>query len=131
MRARQSAVKRAMLDQALVSGIGNIYADEALWRAGVHPERLCAALTKPTLGRVLHHAADVMREALDRGGTSFDALYVDVNGASGYFARSLDTYGQTGRPCGRCGTPIRRAAFMNRSSHYCPRCQPRPRMRGA
>jgi len=131
MKARQSAVKRALLDQALVSGIGNIYADEALWRAGVHPERLCSALTKPTLGRALHHAADVMREALDRGGTSFDALYVDVNGASGYFDRSLDAYGQTGRPCGRCGTPIRRAAFMNRSSHYCPRCQPRPRMRGA
>ncbi len=129
MKARDSAVKRALLDQGLVSGVGNIYADEALWRARVHGERLCSALTGPTLLRVLAHAAEVMREALCQGGTSFDALYVNVNGASGCFDRSLDAYGRTGRPCGRCGSPIRRESFMNRSSHSCPRCQPRPRRR--
>lgn len=127
LKARHTAIKRALLDQTLISGIGNIYADEALWRAGVHGLRACSALTKPTLGRVLDHAAQVMTEALAQGGTSFDALYVNVNGASGYFDRSLDAYGQTGRPCARCGTAIRREEFMNRSSHSCPRCQPRPR----
>ena len=127
MRRRQSAVKRALLDQSLVSGIGNIYADEALWRAGVHGQRRCAELTRPRLTSILEHARQVMLEALEQGGTSFDATYVNVNGNSGYFDRSLAVYGQTGRPCARCGTPIRREAFMNRSSHSCPRCQPRPR----
>jgi formamidopyrimidine-DNA glycosylase len=127
MRTRESAVKRALLDQGLVSGVGNIYADEALWRAQVHGERLCSALTGPALSRILDHARDVMLEALGQGGTSFDALYVNVNGASGYFDRSLNAYGQEGRPCRRCGTPIRRESFMNRSSYSCPRCQPRPR----
>ena len=129
MRGRDSAVKRALLDQSLVSGVGNIYADEALWRAAIHGERLASSLTKSALGRLLRHAREVMLEALDQGGTSFDALYVNVNGASGYFDRSLDAYGQEGRPCRRCGAPIRREAFMNRSSYSCPRCQPRPRPR--
>ena len=129
MKARESAVKRALLDQTLVSGVGNIYADEALWRAQVHGERLCSTLTKPVLGRVLDHAREVMVEALGHGGTSFDALYVNVNGASGYFDRSLQAYGREGQPCDRCGTPIRREAFMNRSSYSCPHCQPRPRAR--
>jgi formamidopyrimidine-DNA glycosylase len=127
MKGKDSAVKRVLLDQTVVSGIGNIYADEALWRARVHGERPASALSRPRLATVLDHAADVMREALDQGGTSFDALYVNVNGASGYFDRSLAAYGQAGRPCRRCGTPIRREAFMNRSSFSCPRCQPRPR----
>ena len=127
MKLRDSAVKRALLDQTLVSGVGNIYADEALWRAQVHGGRLCSSLTKPTLARILGHAHEVMLEALGQGGTSFDALYVNVNGASGYFDRSLHAYGQEGRPCERCGTLIRREAFMNRSSFSCPRCQPRPR----
>jgi formamidopyrimidine-DNA glycosylase len=129
LKTRQSAVKRALLDQGLVSGIGNIYADEALWRAGVHGERLASSLSRPALSRILGHARDVMSEALGDGGTSFDALYVNVNGASGYFDRSLAAYGQEGRPCPRCGTPIRREAFMNRSSFSCPQCQPRPRVR--
>ncbi len=127
MKLRDSAVKRALLDQTLVSGIGNIYADEALWRAQVHGGRLCSSLTRPALARILGHAREVMLEALGQGGTSFDALYVNVNGASGYFDRSLHAYGQEGRPCERCGTLIRREAFMNRSSFSCPRCQPRPR----
>ncbi|HYN30322.1 MAG TPA: bifunctional DNA-formamidopyrimidine glycosylase/DNA-(apurinic or apyrimidinic site) lyase [Dermatophilaceae bacterium] len=127
VRARDGALKRVLLDQTVVSGIGNIYADEALWRAGVHGGRRASSLTGPAVGRVLDHAREVMLEALDRGGTSFDALYVDVNGASGYFDRSLRAYGQAGRPCARCGTAIRREPFMNRSSFSCPRCQPRPR----
>ncbi len=127
LRRRHTAIKRALLDQGLVSGVGNIYADEALWRARVNPLRETSALTGPALARVLGHATDVMTEALGQGGTSFDALYVNVNGASGYFDRSLHAYGREGEPCDRCGTPIRREAFMNRSSHYCPRCQPRPR----
>lgn len=129
VKARDSAVKRVLLDQRVASGIGNIYADEALWRAGVHGERVAHTLTKPVIGTILDHAVDVMREALDQGGTSFDALYVNVNGASGYFDRSLAAYGQEGRPCRRCGTLIRREHFMNRSSFSCPRCQPRPRPR--
>jgi formamidopyrimidine-DNA glycosylase len=126
LKSRHTAVKRSLLDQRLVSGIGNIYADEALWRAKVHGEREAASLSKPALGRLIGHARGVMVEALGRGGTSFDALYVDVNGASGYFDRSLNAYGREGRPCPRCGTLIRREAFMNRSSYSCPRCQPRP-----
>lgn len=129
MKSKNVAVKRLLLDQGVVSGIGNIYADEALWRAGVHGRRPASALTRPAIGRLLDHAAEVMREALAQGGTSFDALYVNVNGASGYFDRSLDAYGQTGRPCARCGSAIRREEFMNRSSHFCPRCQTVPRVR--
>ncbi len=127
MRSSGSAVKRLLLDQRVLSGVGNIYADEALWRAGIHGRRPGSALSRPALRRLLHHARDVMLAALAEGGTSFDALYVNVNGASGYFDRSLDAYGQQGRPCSRCGTPIRREAFMNRSSFFCPRCQVRPR----
>jgi formamidopyrimidine-DNA glycosylase len=126
LRTRHTAVKRCLLDQGLISGIGNIYADEALWRARAHGEREAAGLSKPALGRLIEHARDVMLEALGHGGTSFDALYVNVNGASGFFDRSLNAYGRAGRPCLRCGTLIRREAFMNRSSYFCPRCQPRP-----
>ena len=131
LRSRHTAVKRSLLDQRLVSGIGNIYADEALWRAQVHGERETASLSRPALGRLIEHAREVMVEALERGGTSFDALYVDVFGASGYFERSLNVYGREGRPCPRCGALIRREPFMSRSSYSCPRCQPRPRMRTA
>ncbi len=128
VRSSDSGIKRVLLNQGVVSGIGNIYADEALWRARVHGERPASALSRPRVGALLDHAADVMREALGQGGTSFDALYVNVNGASGYFDRSLAAYGQAGRPCRRCGTPIRREQFMNRSSFSCPRCQTRPRV---
>jgi formamidopyrimidine-DNA glycosylase len=127
MRRRRTGLKRALLDQTLVSGIGNIYADEALWRARLHWARPTETLTRAQGRAVLGAAAEVMDEALVAGGTSFDALYVNVNGASGYFDRSLAAYGQADRPCRRCGTPIRRDAFMNRSSFSCPRCQPRPR----
>jgi formamidopyrimidine-DNA glycosylase len=126
-RRRTSAVKRLLLDQGLISGVGNIYADEALWRARLHGERPGDRLTGPQLRELLGHVRAVMGEALAQGGTSFDALYVNVNGESGYFDRSLDAYGQEGEPCRRCGTPIRRVAFMNRSSFFCPRCQRPPR----
>jgi formamidopyrimidine-DNA glycosylase len=128
-RRRTSAIKRLLLDQGLISGVGNIYADEALWRARLHGERPGDRLTGPVLRGLLGHVRDVMGEALAQGGTSFDALYVNVNGESGYFDRSLDAYGQEGEPCRRCGAPIRRVAFMNRSSYFCPRCQRPPRSR--
>ncbi|ORV18229.1 DNA-formamidopyrimidine glycosylase [Mycobacterium celatum] len=124
LRRKHSEIKRQLLDQTVVSGIGNIYADEALWRAKVNGARLADTLTRPKLTAVLAAAADVMRDALAHGGTSFDSLYVNVNGQSGYFDRSLDAYGRDGEPCRRCGAVIRREKFMNRSSYYCPRCQP-------
>jgi formamidopyrimidine-DNA glycosylase len=128
LRRRRTEVKRALLDQTLISGVGNIYADEALWRAGLHGCRPTDALTGATAKRLLGHVRDVLGEALIAGGTSFDALYVNVNGESGYFERSLNVYGREGKPCRRCGRPIRREAFMNRSSYSCPGCQPRPRV---
>ncbi|HEX5404648.1 MAG TPA: bifunctional DNA-formamidopyrimidine glycosylase/DNA-(apurinic or apyrimidinic site) lyase [Pseudonocardiaceae bacterium] len=128
IRRKHTEVKRALLDQSLVSGIGNIYADEALWRAKLHWSRPTARLTRPQATAVLTAAADVMTEALAVGGTSFDALYVNVNGQSGYFSRSLAAYGQAGEPCPRCGTLVVRQAFMNRSSFFCPHCQPAPRI---
>ncbi len=127
LRGKHSEIKRQLLDQTVVSGIGNIYADEALWRAKVNGAMTAAALTGPKLAEVLDRAAEVMRAALAQGGTSFDSLYVNVNGESGYFDRSLDAYGREGEPCRRCGAVMRRVKFMNRSSFYCPRCQPRPR----
>ena len=127
LRRKHSEIKRQLLDQTVVSGIGNIYADESLWRAKVNGARIAETLTKPTLAAILGHAGDVMRDALGHGGTSFDSLYVNVNGESGYFDRSLDAYGREGEPCRRCGAVMRRDKFMNRSSYYCPRCQPRPR----
>ncbi|MFD0202498.1 MULTISPECIES: bifunctional DNA-formamidopyrimidine glycosylase/DNA-(apurinic or apyrimidinic site) lyase [Saccharothrix] len=127
LRKRRTEVKRALLDQTLVSGVGNIYADEALWRARLHGLRPTDKLTRAKAAELLAHATQVMQEALGAGGTSFDALYVNVNGQSGYFDRALAVYGREDEPCRRCGTPIRREPFMNRSSYSCPRCQPRPR----
>lgn len=126
LRARQTEVKRALLDQSLISGVGNIYADEALWRAGLHGARSTGSLTRPQVAALLGAAREVMTDALSEGGTSFDSLYVNVNGESGYFDRSLAVYGRRDLPCRRCGTPIVRESFMSRSSYSCPRCQPRP-----
>ncbi|MFD5277858.1 bifunctional DNA-formamidopyrimidine glycosylase/DNA-(apurinic or apyrimidinic site) lyase [Pseudarthrobacter sp. NPDC058362] len=132
LRGRKTGLKRALLDQGLVSGIGNIYADEALWRARLHYARPTDTLRRADAERLVAAARDVMTDALAAGGTSFDSLYVNVNGASGYFDRSLNAYGRTGEPCHRCAAAginatIRREQFMNRSSHTCPVCQPRPR----
>jgi formamidopyrimidine-DNA glycosylase len=129
LRKRHTEVKRALLDQSLISGVGNIYADEALWRAQLHGARATDKLTRPAAARLLGHVREVLAEAITEGGTSFDSLYVDVNGQSGYFERGLAVYGREGLPCKRCGAPIRREAFMNRSSYSCPRGQPRPRLR--
>ena len=129
LRRKHSELKRQLLDQTVISGVGNIYADEALWWAKLNGSRLASSLTRRQLGEVLDAAAEVMTEALGQGGTSFDSLYVNVNGESGYFERSLDAYGREGEPCRRCGAVMRREKFMNRSSFYCPKCQARPRVR--
>ncbi|GAB2931234.1 bifunctional DNA-formamidopyrimidine glycosylase/DNA-(apurinic or apyrimidinic site) lyase [Streptomyces mayteni] len=126
LRRRRTTVKRALLDQSLISGVGNIYADESLWRAGLHHERPTATLTRRTTAELVGHVRDVMNAALAVGGTSFDSLYVNVNGESGYFDRSLDVYGREAEPCRRCGTAVRRSPWMNRSSYFCPRCQRPP-----
>lgn len=122
---KKSAIKRVLLDQTVMSGVGNIYADEALWLARIHPERLAEKLSLGELERVLDAVKKVMSEALKQGGTSFDDLYINVNGESGYFDVELEAYGQEGEPCSRCGSEIRRITFGNRSSHFCPRCQPK------
>lgn len=127
VRRRKTGIKRALLDQRIMSGIGNIYADEALWLASMHYATPANTLSQRRAIDVLEAAAEVMSAALSVGGTSFDALYVNVNGASGYFSRSLNVYGQEGKPCVRCGTPVVREKFMNRSSFFCPRCQRRSR----
>lgn len=132
LRKRKTGLKRALLDQGLVSGIGNIYADEALWRAKLHYARPTDTLRRGDAERLVSCARDVMYDALAAGGTSFDSLYVNVNGASGYFDRSLNAYGREGQPCSRCAavginSTVRREQFMNRSSYTCPVCQPRPR----
>lgn len=126
IRSSSRGIKRAILDQELVSGIGNIYADEALWHARLHYDRPGTKLPAARVRVLLDAATEVMRSALKAGGTSFDSLYVNVNGASGYFDRSLHVYGREGQPCDRCGAPIRREEFANRSSFRCPRCQRRP-----
>jgi formamidopyrimidine-DNA glycosylase len=129
LRRRDTEVKRALLDQSLISGVGNIYADEALWGAKLHGARRTATLTRPAVRTLLSEVRGVLNEALRAGGTSFDSLYVNVNGESGYFDRSLAVYGREGLPCRRCDTAIRRISFMNRSSFFCPKCQHSPRRR--
>ncbi len=129
LRRRRTEVKRALLDQTLIGGVGNIYADESLWRARLHGARPTDRLTRAQVADLLEGVRDVLSESLEQGGTSFDSLYVDVNGQSGYFSRHLAVYGQQDRPCPRCGTPVVRESFMNRSSYSCPVCQPRPRTR--
>jgi formamidopyrimidine-DNA glycosylase len=132
VKGRKTGLKRALLDQSVISGIGNIYADEALWRARLHYARATDTLRRADAERLVEAAKDVMNAALDAGGTSFDSLYVNVNGDSGYFARSLNAYGRAGELCGRCEAVglrsiMKREQFMNRSSYTCPVCQPRPR----
>ncbi len=129
-RKRTTGVKVALLNQELVSGIGNIYADEALWAAGIHYATPADQIRPIDYRRLFDAVRDVMSTALDAGGTSFDALYVNVNGESGYFDVSLNAYGQEGKPCARCGTLIVREPWQNRSSHFCPRCQRAVRRRG-
>lgn len=123
LKRRKSTIKSAILNQEIISGIGNIYADEALWRARLHPEIICEDLTEEEIRKLVLSAKAVMKSAIKAGGTSFDEQYKNVNGESGYFSRSLSVYGREGEPCSRCATLVRRIAFANRSSHFCPRCQ--------
>lgn len=120
---RNIKIKTALLNQEIMSGVGNIYADETLWRAKIHPETNTTELSKKKIELIINKATEVMKEAIDKGGTSFDDLYINVNGESGFFEQSLAAYGQEGEPCSRCGTPITRIVFGQRSSHFCPRCQ--------
>lgn len=129
LRAKNAEIKRVLLDQTVISGVGNIYADESLWRGRIHGNRPASGLTRPALRTLLTEVGAVMGDALEAGGTSFDALYVNVNGQSGYFERSLAVYGREDEPCRRCGAPIVRERFMNRSSYSCPRCQRKPHHR--
>ncbi len=129
IRGRRTGIKRALLDQSLVSGIGNIYADEALWRARLHWARESRLLRPGQVAGLFASVREVFDESLSAGGTTFDRLYVNVNGQSGYYERSLAVYGRAGLPCPRCGGPVRRDPFMNRSAFSCPKCQPRPRVR--
>ncbi|MCU1410710.1 MAG: bifunctional DNA-formamidopyrimidine glycosylase/DNA-(apurinic or apyrimidinic site) lyase, partial [Rhodoglobus sp.] len=117
---KNTTIKRALLDQTLISGVGNIYADESLWGAKIHYDQPTATLTRPRAKLLLAEVRAVLRQALAEGGTSFDEQYLNVNGVSGYFAHSLKAYGQQGEPCPRCGRPIVREQFMNRGSHFCP-----------
>jgi formamidopyrimidine-DNA glycosylase len=124
-RKRNIKIKTALLNQEIMSGVGNIYADETLWRAKIHPEISTADLSAKKISSVIDFATEVMQEAINQGGTSFDDLYINVNGESGFFEQSLAAYGQEDEPCPRCGTPIKRITFGQRSSHFCPRCQRR------
>ena len=122
---RNIKIKTALLNQEIMSGVGNIYADETLWRAKIHPETLTSELNRKKVEKVIDFATEVMQEAINQGGTSFDDLYINVNGESGFFEQTLAAYGQEDEPCPRCGTPIKRITFGARSSHFCPRCQRR------
>jgi len=124
-RKRNIKIKTALLNQEIMSGVGNIYADETLWRAEIHPEISTADLSTKKISTIIDYATEVMQEAIEKGGTSFDDLYINVNGESGFFEQSLAAYGQEDEPCPRCGTPIKRITFGQRSSHFCPRCQRR------
>lgn len=127
LKNRKTEIKRALLNQEIVSGIGNIYADEALWLSRIHPERKIESISQIELRNLVKNATKVMKNSLKKGGTSFDDLYIDVNGQSGYNEISLKAYGREGEPCRRCSSHIRRITFANRSSHFCPQCQRTPR----
>lgn len=129
-----SGIKKVLLDQSVISGVGNIYADEALWRARLHYAKPARTLSAAQTRDLLEAVTQVLRESLAAGGTSFDALYVNVLGESGYFERSLNAYGRAGEPCHRCAEAGRtslivREPFQNRSSYRCPHCQRAPRSR--
>ena len=128
IKKRKTGIKQALLNQEIVAGIGNIYADEALWLAKTHWADVCENLSEKKIKEILISAKEVMAKALEKGGTSFDDLYIDVNGESGYFENELNAYGREGERCYRCDLEMVREAFSNnRSSTICPNCQPRVR----
>ena len=125
IKKRKTGIKQALLNQEIVAGIGNIYADEALWLAKTHWADVCENLSEKKINEILISAKEVMAKALEKGGTSFDDLYIDVNGESGYFENELNAYGREGERCYRCDLEMVREAFSNnRSSTICPNCQP-------
>ena len=123
MAKKNSGIKRVLLDQNVLSGIGNIYADESLWLAKIHYDQPASSISKKKHLELIEIAQGVLERAVLQGGTSFDEQYKNVNGESGYFSQSLNAYGQAGLPCNRCGRQIRREAWANRGSHFCPGCQ--------
>jgi formamidopyrimidine-DNA glycosylase len=123
IKSRKAEVKSVILNQEIMSGVGNIYADESLWRARIHPQRRACDLSIRRIGALLDAVTTVMGEAIEASATSLDALYTDVMGESGYFKMSLAAYGREHQPCPRCSQHIRRIAFTTRSSHFCPKCQ--------
>jgi formamidopyrimidine-DNA glycosylase len=122
-KKKNSGIKRVLLDQQVISGIGNIYADESLWRAKIHYDQSASSISSKKAKLLLDEVTDVLAAAVKAGGTSFDEQYKNINGESGYFSVNLNAYGQTGLPCNRCGRAIKRDNWMNRGSHYCPNCQ--------
>jgi formamidopyrimidine-DNA glycosylase len=122
-RKKHSGVKRVLLDQQLMSGIGNIYADESLWQTKLHYDQPADSIKRATFDQLLAAVRSILEKAVAEGGTSFDEQYKNVNGESGYFDVSLNAYGMTDQPCQRCGKGIRRDSWMNRGSHFCPNCQ--------
>ena len=123
MKSRKAEIKSVLLNQEIMSGVGNIYADESLWRAKIHPETPACDLSVRKIGSLVDSATTVMGEAIEAGGASFDDLYVNDKGESGYFKMPLAAYGRERQPCQRCSAEIRRIAFGGRSSHFCPKCQ--------
>lgn len=120
---KHSGIKRVLLDQQVLSGVGNIYADEALWATKLHYDQPADSLSRATFEQLMAEVRRILEAAVAEGGTSFDEQYKNVNGESGYFEVSLNAYGMTDRPCNRCGRAIRRDSWMNRGSHFCPSCQ--------
>lgn len=123
LKNRNSSIKRALLDQGIVSGIGNIYADESLWRARLHFDQPANSISTRKLNELFDHITEVLSAAVIQGGTSFDEQYKNVNGEAGYFSQELNAYGQAGKNCARCGGILKREAWANRGSHFCPHCQ--------
>ena len=131
LRARRRILKSLLLDQSFVAGLGNIYVDESLHRVGLHPLRTSDRVT-PSQARRLHAAIrEVLAEAIEREGSSFDTFYRTPEGQPGSYQHQFQVYGRTGKPCRTCGTTIERLLVGQRGTHVCPRCQPRPRRRRA
>ncbi len=121
-RGRKTAIKSALLNQKLLRGVGNIYADESLFRAGIRPRRRASAIRREQLANLLAAIKEVLKEAIALGGSSISD-YVDAQGEAGFFQLQHRVYGREGEPCLSCKTPVKRVVIAGRSSHYCPRCQ--------
>ncbi|HVW85646.1 MAG TPA: bifunctional DNA-formamidopyrimidine glycosylase/DNA-(apurinic or apyrimidinic site) lyase [Bryobacteraceae bacterium] len=122
LKERSSSVKAVLLNQSVVRGVGNIYADEALFRAGIHPKRVAASLRRDRIERLYHAMREVLSEAIESRGSSV-SNYVDAEGRKGSFQLSHRVYQRSGEPCVHCGTKIKRIVLAQRGTHYCPKCQ--------